>query len=187
MATELNSSINVDLGWTWRHLTGGLTIVDSNRLQFARNLQDGADVDKANRIWHAADQSLAAGQSITLYLNALAMEVFDDLITTAFGAVKAIMIVNKNTAGEGSLLIGGAGTQEWCAPFGMIGDTVRVMPGSPLLLANVRDGWKVEAGCEALKITAVGGDVTFDVGILGLDDDDDDWFNSSSMSDSYIE
>lgn len=181
MATELHSSVNVDLGWTWRHLSGGLVIVDSNRLQFARNLHKGADADKADRIWHAVDQSLGAGQSITLYLNALGMEVFDDLITTAFGAVKAIMIVNKNTAGEGSLLVGGAGTQEWCAPFGMIGDTVRVMSGSPLLLANMRDGWKVEAGCEALKITAVGGDVTFDVAIVGLDYDDDE--NDSSSLD----
>jgi len=183
MATELHSSINLDLGWTWRHLSGGHVIVDSNRLQFARNLHQGGDADKANRIWHAVDQPLAAGQSITLYLNALGMEMFDDVITTAFGAIKAIMIVNKNPAGEGSLLVGGAGTQEWCAPFGMIGDTVRVMPGSPLLLANVREGWKVEPGCEALKITAVGGAVTFDVALLGLASDDE-VYDSSSYDDS---
>jgi len=147
MATELHSSINVDLGWTWRYLFGAFAVVDSNRLQFA-----------------------------------LAMGMFDDVITTRFGTVKAIMIVNKNTEGEGSLLVGGAGTQEWCAPFGMIGDTVRVMPGSPLMLASMRDGWRIEAGAEALKISAVGGDVTFDVAILGLDDDDRDWDSSSYPS-----
>jgi hypothetical protein len=180
MATELHSAINVDLGWTWRHLAGTLIVVDSNRLQFARNMQGKKDADEANRIWHAVDQSLPAGQSTTLHLNALAMEMFDDLITTAFGTVKAIMIVNKNTTGDGSLLVGGAGTQEWCAPFGMIGDTVRVMPGSPLLLASLRDGWEVEAGCEALKIAAVGGDVTFDIAILGLGEKDEEGDSSSS-------
>jgi hypothetical protein len=34
-------------------------------------------------------------------------------------------------------------------------------------LANVRDGWEVEPGCEALKLEAVGGDVIFDIAILG--------------------
>jgi hypothetical protein len=49
----------------------------------------------------------------------------------------------------------------------MIGDTLKVMPSSPLLLANVRDGWEVDLGSEMLKIEAVGGDVLFDVAILG--------------------
>ena len=50
----------------------------------------------------------------------------------------------------------------------MLGDTIKVMPGSPLLLANVRDGWEVEPGYEALKLQAVGADVIFDIAILGV-------------------
>jgi len=56
---------------------------------------------------------------------------------------------------------------EWYAPFGASGDTVKVMPDSPLLLANSRDGWDVQAGNTALKIAAAEADVTYDVAILG--------------------
>jgi hypothetical protein len=170
----------VDLGWTWRDLNGAFVTTDTNRLQFAQELADGTDVDRADRIWHAADKSLASGQSITLYLNALARDMFDDTITTQFGKIKAIMIVNKSAPGGGSLVVGGAGAQEWCAPFGMIGDTVKVTPGSPLMLANLRDGWEVGYGNEALKMTAVGGDVAFDVAILGTSTLDEPPGGSSS-------
>jgi hypothetical protein len=41
------------------------------------------------------------------------------------------------------------------------------MPQSPLVLANVRDGWDVAPGSTDLAIAAAGGEVTFDVAILG--------------------
>jgi len=167
MTTELRSSVGVELGWTWRDRLGTSSITDSNRLPFARDLSDGSGANQADVVWHAHDQSLAAGESITLYLGALAQGLFGDTITLQLARVKALLIVNRSAVGDGYLVVGGAGVNEWCAPFGMLGDTVKVMPDSPLLLANVRDGWDVGVDSEALRITAAGGTVVFDVAILG--------------------
>jgi hypothetical protein len=167
MTTTLQSSIAAQLGWTWRDQAGTLAILDSNRLRFAKDLADGPEADQAEAVWWAEDETLSAGQSITLELDALQQGCFGDTITIPLARVKAILIVNKSAAGEGCLLVGGAGADEWYAPFGASGDTVKVMPDSPLLLASSRDGWEVGPGNTALKIAAAGGSVTFDVAILG--------------------
>jgi hypothetical protein len=167
MATTLSSTIHAQLGWTWRDRAGSFLIADSNQLLFKRDLPDGSAANQADAIWRAVDQSLVAGQSMLLCLGALEEPVFGDTITIPMTRIKAILIVNKNTVDDGYLVVGAAGIDEWAAPFGMIGDTLKVMPASPLLLANVRDGWEVEFGSEILKIEAAGGDVLFDVAILG--------------------
>ena len=167
MATTLRSTIAAQLGWTWRDQVGRSLIVDSNRIGFDKNLADGAEADQADAVWHAEDQTLSAGQSTTLDLDALQQSRFGDSITIPMSKIKAILIVNKNTVGDGHLVVGGAAVDEWYAPFGASGDTVRVMPQSPLLLASSRDGWDVQPGTTALKIAAAEGDVTYDVAILG--------------------
>ena len=166
MTTTLRSSISAQLGWTWQDRVGTSLITDSNRLPFDKNLADGAEADQADAVWHAEDQTLSAGQSTTLELDALEQSRFGDTIIIPFSKVKAILIVNKNTSG-GYLLVGGAAVDEWHAPFGASGDTVKVMPDGPLLLANCRDGWDVQLGSTALKLAAVGGDVTYDLAMLG--------------------
>jgi len=167
MTTTLRSSITAQLGWTWRDQVGTSLITDSNRLRFDKNLADGAEADQADAVWHAEDQTLSAGQSTTLELDALPQSRFGDTIMIPMAKVKAILIVNKNTAGNGYLRVGGAAVDEWYAPFGASGDTLKVMPDGPLLLANSRNGWDVPTGSTALKIAAVDGDVTYDVAILG--------------------
>lgn len=168
MTTTLRSTIDAQLGWSWRDRIGPFTVIDDNRLAFHQELSDGFEAWQADTAWHAADQTLLAGQSTTLELAALGQTLFGQSIVIPLARVKAILVVNKSTAAGACLLVGGAGVDEWSAPFGMLGDTVKVMPGSPLLLANVRDGWEVEPGYEALKLQAVGGDVVFDIAILGV-------------------
>lgn len=167
MATTLSSTIHAQLGWTWRDRSGGFLIADSNQLLFKRDLPDGFAANQADAVWRAVDQSLSAGQSMLLCLGALEQPIFGDTITIPMTRIKAILVVNKNTAGDGYLVVGAAEIDQWAAPFGMTGDTVKVMPSSPLLLANVRDGWEVEFGSEMLKIEAAGADVLFDIAILG--------------------
>jgi hypothetical protein len=167
MTTTLRSKIDVHLGWSWRDRIGPFIVIDDNRLLFNKDLTDGIETWQADTVWHAAEQTLLAGQSTTLELAALGQRLFGESIVIPMARVKAILVVNKSTAVGAWLLVGGAGVDEWSAPFGMLGDTVKAMPGSPLLLANVRDGWEVEPGCEALKLEAVGGDVIFDIAILG--------------------
>lgn len=167
MTTTLRSSITAGLGWTWRDRAGTSLITDSNRLDFHKSLADGADADEADAVWHLEDQTLAAGQSTTLELDSLEQTRFGGTIIVPMSKVKAILIVNKNTSQGGYLLVGGAAADEWYAPFGASGDTVKVMPDSPLLLANSRGGWDVQVGNTALKIAAAEADVTYDVAVLG--------------------
>lgn len=167
MTTTLRSNIKVEFGWTWRDHLGLLSVVDSNRVAAACELADGDGVNQADVAWSATEQSLAAGASIVYALGALERPLFGDAITLCFGTVRGLLIVNRNPSGDGFLLVGGAGSGEWSAPFGMVGDTLRVMPGSPLLLAHVRDGWPVEQGVDRLKMTAIGEAVAYDIALLG--------------------
>lgn len=184
MTTTLRSTINAQLGWTWHDRLGTCLITDSNRLEFSQDLADGSGSRQADAVWHAQDQTLDAGQSTTLDLDMLQQDLFGDVITIPLARVKAILVVNKNTAGGGYLVVGGADADEWDAPFGASGDTVKVMPGSPLLLANAGEGWPVEIGQSALKIAAAGGNVTFDCAVLGTLPDESGSSSSSSSSSS---
>ncbi|HUT94872.1 MAG TPA: hypothetical protein VMY37_35770 [Thermoguttaceae bacterium] len=167
MTTTLRSSIDAKLAWTWDDRAGTSLITDSNRLAFDKSLADGVDADQADAVWHAEDQTLLAGQSTTLDLDALEQSCFGDTIFIPLAKVKAILIVNKNPGGSGYLRVGGAPVDEWHAPFGASGHTVKVMPDAPLLVCNPRDGWDVAIGGTALGLAAVGDDVTYDVAILG--------------------
>jgi len=167
MTTVLDSTMIAKLGWTWRdHVETG-PIVDSNVLLFDRDLADGDGSGQANAVWHAEEQTLAAGDSLTLELDLLVQPLFGDLVTIPLAKVKAILIVNKSTSGGGYLVVGGAPSDPWYAPFGAPEDTVKVMPDSPLLLAHVGDGWEVGLENHALRITAVGTSAVFDIAILG--------------------
>lgn len=180
MTTELRSSVNVSLGWTWRDRLGACLVTDSSRLEFAKELADGSESDQADCIWHAQDIALAPGQSTTLCLGALQQSLFGYPITIGMAKVKAIVIVNKTAVTAGYLAVGGAGTREWCGPFGMLGDTIKVMPGSPVILAHVRQGWEIDSANDALKISAIGGDAIFDIAILGTSESSGGWESSGN-------
>jgi len=167
MSTSLRSSVKVECGWTWRDQFGLTSVVDSNRVSAAGELTDGGGANQADVAWHATGQSLAAGQSVVYDLGALERPLFGDVVTVHLAVVRSLLIVNRNAAGNGYLAVGGAGTAEWAAPFGMVGDTVKVMPGSPLVLAHLRDGWTVDAGGNRLKLAAVGDAIAYDIVILG--------------------
>jgi hypothetical protein len=179
MTTSLESRIHAELAWTWRDQIGAAPIVFSNRLRSVENLADGSGDEQADAVWFAQDQILPAGQSTTFDLDMLDQSMFGDTITIAMERVKGLLIVNKNTTTTAYLLAGGAAVDPWVGPFGSAGDTVKVMPESPLLLANVHQGWDVGVGNSGLKIAAVGGVVTFDIAVLGTLADE---FSTSSSS-----
>ncbi len=166
MNTTLDSAVVAELGWTWQDHVGLLPIVDSNRLRFRLDLADGRGPNQADVVWHAEAQSLAAGQCDTLLLDALPQTLFGDTIFVGFGRIKAILLISRPTS-LGTLVVGGAEADAWYAPFGSPQDAIRVMPGCPLLLANLREGWDVLPDAYALTLAAVAGPVTYDVAILG--------------------
>ncbi len=168
MSTNLRSTIQAQLGWTWRDSTGANVVANSNRLQLHQDLEDGTGTHQADAVWDVVDQSLTAGSSTTFSLDALARDLFGDTITIALAKVKAVLVVNKNTSGSGHMLLGGAASDEWYAPLGAAGDTLKIMPGAAVLLTCPQAGWDVSAGATELKLAAVGDDVTFDVAIIGV-------------------
>ncbi|MBN1590952.1 MAG: hypothetical protein JW888_15670 [Pirellulales bacterium] len=168
MTTHLRSTIQVQLGWTWRDSTGTNVVANSNRLQLNQELEDGNGASQADTVWDAVEQSLNAGSSTTFSLDALERDLFGQTITLALASVKAVLVVNRNTSGSGHLLLGGAASDEWHAPLGNAGDQVKIMPGAALLLACPQTGWDVAAGATQLKLAAVADDVIFDMAIVGV-------------------
>lgn len=168
MTTTLRSTLQAQLGWTWRDAVGANVVANTNRLQWSQDLENGVGTNQADAVWDVVDQSLSAGTSITLSLDGLVRNLFGDAITIALAKVKALLVVNKNASGSGHLLLGGAVSDEWHAPLGASGDCVKIMPGAALMLACPQSGWDVAAGATELKLAAVGDDATFDITILGV-------------------
>jgi len=158
---SFKAEVKASLGWNW---TQGAT--DNDRLDYARQLLEGNGDNQAEAVWHADSQTLLDAASTTLDLTALERTILGDLNTVTFLTVKAILLVNENT-GDGELLLGGAAADEWSEPFGADGDQLAVPPDSPLLLANRRDGWDVDASNKNLKLAASGGEVTYSIAIIG--------------------
>jgi hypothetical protein len=104
----------------------------------------------------------------TLDLTALARAVLGDTLTTAFIAVRHLLIVNDSADREASLIVGAAGTNEWSAPFGADGDTVKIPAGGYLMLGSPNDGFNVDDSNKNLKLASSGGDVTYSIAILGV-------------------
>jgi hypothetical protein len=138
MTTALRTALEAKIGWTWRDTIGTSVIVDSNRLSFGRELLDGALDAQADAVWHLEGQVVARDESFLLPLDALEQSLFGDTILIPMRRIKAILIVNRNTSGSAHLVVGGAPSDPWSAPFGTLGGTIRVMPDSPLLLTHHR-------------------------------------------------
>jgi len=149
------------LGWDWRD---GAT--DSGRLEFGQDIADGDGTNQAEVAWHETDATLSSGTSQTLDLTALSRTILGASHSVTLTSVRAILIVSSATS-AGTLLVGGAASDTWDAPFGAADDTVRVAPGSPLILASLASGWPVDASNKNLKLTASGGAVTYSIALIG--------------------
>lgn len=158
---SFQAHLTASLGWRWND-----GAVDASRLGYAESLLDGSDDNQAEAVWHVEDQTLLDGTSTTLDLTNLTRTVLEDLHTVTFTQVRAVLVVNLAT-GSGELIVGGAASDEWSAPFGADGDLLAVPPNSPLLLANRKTGWDVDDTNKNLKLAASGGDVNYSIAIVG--------------------
>lgn len=185
MTTTLKSNITSRLNWAWRDRSGSLPIVDANRLDFDLNMESGESSGRCNAVWHDESLTLGTGETLVLHLDELSRTLFGAELAISFIAVKALLIVHRGSeATSGSLLIGGASSEEWSEPFGAPGDTLSLPPNSPLLLCNSGTGWPVTPAANALALQAIGGAVEFDVAVLGVSPDVGSSSSSSSSSSS---
>jgi len=98
MSTTLRSTIRIELGWTWRDQAAGLLFTDSNRVLYRQDLADGTAPGQADAVYHALDQTLAAGQALELALDALEQTMFGGSVPVRLARVKALLVINKGTA-----------------------------------------------------------------------------------------
>ena len=160
--SSFKSQLVAKLGWRWQE---GAT--DDNRLVFEQYFNEGNGENQAEAVWHLSGQELGDGEDLTLDLTALTRTVLGDTLTTTFLTIKAIFIVNRSEEWGAELLVGGAAAYEWYYPFGGSGHIVSVPPDSPLLLCNRIWGWAVDDSNKNLLLEAAGGDVEFDIAIIG--------------------
>jgi len=158
---SFKGEIRAALGWAWSE---GAT--DNDRLDYAKQLLDGNGDGQAEAVWHQEDQVLLDGTATTLDLTCLTRTVLGDLHSVTFLRIKALLIVSLEDS-QGDLLVGDAMEDEWAEPFGADGDQVLVPADSPLLLANRRAGWAVDASNRNLKLAASGGDVNYSIAVVG--------------------
>jgi hypothetical protein len=155
------AEVKTVIGWDWNE-----GAVDNGRLDYVRQILFGNGSGQAEAVWHVEQQTLSNGNTIDLDLQALQRMILGVVHTICFLTVKNLLIVNGSNS-EGTLLVGGAASDQWWAPFGQSGDKIAVPPDSPLLLGNRLEGWPVDADNRCLQLAAVGGDATYSIAIVG--------------------
>lgn len=163
MADVFKGELLARIAWKW--VSAGAT--DSNKVEHSSQVTDGFMWDQGEAVWYDESATLADAATRTLDLTSLTRTLFGDTLSLTFQDIRGLIIVNETRTTDIRLIVGDAGSNEWSEPFGADGDTVKVEPGSPLVLANALDGWDVDATNKNLKLTASGGTVTYSIAIIG--------------------
>ncbi|MBN2476900.1 MAG: hypothetical protein JXB62_19995 [Pirellulales bacterium] len=158
---SFKSDLKASLGWDWDD-----GAVDNDRLDYAERFLEGNGDNQAEAVWHTENETLSDGTSTTLDVSALTRTIFGETLALTLLTVRALLIVS-HAASEGELLVGDAAADPWSEPFAADGDQLAVPPGSPMLLANRKTGWPVDASNKNLKLSASGGDVVYSIAIVG--------------------
>ncbi len=168
MSTSLRAKLHYELGWTWQDTIGSTATTNSNRLLFQREISEGSGEGQANRFWDATEPSLPSGTNTTLDLTSLERSFFDGTVTISFDLIKAIWVRNRNSSGTAVLQVGGASSAPWSAPFVNPTDRIMISPGGIVCLAHPEEGWAVDSTHKTLLLEAVGGDVEYEIALLGV-------------------
>jgi hypothetical protein len=162
MAEDFSAELLAQVGWRW---TSG-AVIDEARVRFSRTLSNGIGADQAEAVWYDLEAVLADGGERIVDLTALRRWVFEDELLTALATVRALVVVNQST-GPARLVVGGAASDEWSAPFGAAGDKLVLPPDAVLVLAAPRAGWPVDAARCKLRLAATGGAATYSIAVVG--------------------
>jgi hypothetical protein len=129
-------------------------------------LLEGHADGQAEAVWHAEGQALPAGVAETIDLTALRRNLLGTLHTTTLVQVKGLLVINDGSS-AGRLVVGGAGSAEWSAPFGADGDTIVIPPDGAVFLSCRKAGWPVDDANKLLKLAAAGGQVAYSIALVG--------------------
>ena len=175
MPTTLdNLRVYAGILFEWKDETdnGSIVFRDRGHVVLNRAMGSGSADLEADQVWHSRPgdyRRLAAGANVTFDLTALTLELLGYTATLdPFVEIRSILVINRTTVQNSYLLLGAAASNEFHAPFGAAGDTVRVAAGSQVMLSSLVDGWPVSGSAKNLKIanpSAV--DVDYEICILG--------------------
>jgi hypothetical protein len=135
-------------------------------------LTHGTGQGQASKLFRDEGRALSGAATEDLDMFDLAgFQLTTDVLrnTLTFAKVMGLLIVNRE-ASAGTLLVGGKATAAaWSQPFnGDDNAKLKLPPGSSVMLLSSKDGWSVtDASDHILKMEASGGNVTYDVYILG--------------------
>lgn len=168
MTITLKSNIHAEFGWTWQDRSGSTVTTNTNRLRAFQDLLNGSGSNQADQVWDDTETTLTSGSTTTLDLTSLSRDFFGETITLSFATVKGLLIVNRNTTGTAYLKVGNAASDTWHAPLGTATDSLKIPTGGSLLFSHPDAGWDVISSAKSLKLEAVGGEVNYDLIILGV-------------------
>lgn len=173
MSVSLVSRITAGIWFDQRDQTdeGTLVFRDYGEVYGFLELGDGSMDGEADWLWHTrpGGRRLAAGANETFDLTAMQVQLNNLTATlTAPSEIVAICISLKSSTPGCKLVVGAAASNEFTQPFSAAGDTVNVHAGSPLMLANLYDGWNLTGSAKNLKISNPSAvDVSYEMAILG--------------------
>lgn len=176
------AAVSVTMTATLQNSIDGNTVIASaaQGYQYAPTQPtNGTGANQGDRIWSDAGRTLASGADESLDVYDLgSVDIGAGVGKTALGQafalakVVGLLVVNRSATGGGSLTIGGNGTgAAWSSLFNG-SDSATLGPIGPGGVAFVYSpdaaGIPVtDASDHLLKFAASGGDVTYDVAILG--------------------
>lgn len=163
MSVDLNITASITGAYA---ATRDLANVEQNlKVKASYALATGTTAGKADLVF-ADTRTLSASSSEELDLAGFLEDAFGATLTF----VKVVAIYVKAAAGNtNNVVVGGAASNGFAAPFGDATDTVKVGPGGVFLLANDA-GYAVTASTGDLLKIANGGSgssVTYDIVIVG--------------------
>ena len=132
--------------------------VNTRAFQSKVNLYNGVADGKID-LTHASVSTIAPAGADLIDLTAV-----DDGFGTSVNFAQVDMLVIENT-GDEDLVVGGAVTTPWSAPFGAAVDTLVVPSGQYIILANLT-GWTVDGTHKILSMASTSG-TDYKIIILG--------------------
>jgi len=127
---------------------------------------DGSGANQANKQW--SKTATLTATSATFDLSSLT----GTFGTVTFTKIKALILINTSTTDGAMLTVGNAASNVWSAPFGGSTQTVKVGPGSCLILsamtAQSSGPWTVDSSNKNLKIDAGAATITYKLILIGV-------------------
>lgn len=127
---------------------------------------DGSGASQANKQW--SKTATLTATSATFDLSGLT----GTFGTVTFTKIKALVLINTSTTDGAMLTVGNAASNVWAAPFGGSTQTVKVGPGSCLILsamtAQSTGAWTVDSSNKNLKIDAGSATITYKLILIGV-------------------